>query len=125
MQLSFQLTQEPEWNDITLDWLQEYITQHFDLSFKRKEKWSYYNPQTDKTENIEEIECVIKNVCLSFHISIVDLKEYTWWNNPLLVHFDMHKTKGDYQGLGFCVNNMNDFKKSLIDIIEKFKSWTC
>ena len=123
MQLSFQLTQEPEWNDITLDWLQEYITQYSGLEFKRKDLWNYYNPQTDKNEEVEEIECVIKNVCLSFHISETNHPEI--WTNPILVHFDLSKRKGDYEGLGFCVNNMNDFKKSLIDIIEKFKEWTC
>ena len=124
MQLSFQLTQEPEWNDITLDWLQDYITRYSDLSFKRKEMWSYYNPQTDKEEMIEEIECVIKNVILSFHISIVDIKEYIWWKNPVLVHIDLHKTKGDYEGLGFAVDNMKDFRNGLIDIVEKFKEWS-
>ena len=110
MQLSFQLIQEPEWNDITLDWLQEYITNYSDLKFIQKDNG---------------IECCLKKAVLRFSISIVDLKEYTWWNNPLLVHFDLSKRKGDYEGLGFAVNNIEDFKKSLIDIIEKFKSWTC
>ena len=124
MPLSFQLTQEPEWNDITLDWLQDYITRYSDLSFKRKEMWSYYNPQTDKEEMIEEIECVIKNVILSFHISVIDIKEYIWWKNPVLVHIDLNKRKGDYEGLGFAVDNMKDFRNGLIDIVEKFKEWS-
>jgi len=105
----FQL-QEPEWNDITINWLFEYLNANTDLKFNLKDN---------------NVECSVKNVVLNFYISSVDLKEYTWWTNSLLVHFDMHKIKGDYQGLGFAVDNMQDFKNRLNEIIEKFKSWTC
>lgn len=107
-QLSLFQPTEPEWNNITLDWLQEYITNYSDLKFIQKDNG---------------IECCLKKVVLRFSISIVDLKEYTCWTNPLLVHFDLHKNGGDYQGLGFAVDNMNNFRKNLIDIIEKFKIW--
>ena len=45
------------------------------------------------------------------------------WNNPVLVHFDLHKTCGDYQGLGWAVDNMSDFEKGVEEIIEKYKKW--
>lgn len=120
MQLGL-FTEFTEWNDINSDWLYEYLNTNTDLKFKRAEKWKYANYETGEIQEIEDIECSMKNITLSIHIGKTDNLHI--WTNPTLVHFHLHKNHGYYYGLGFAVDNMDKFKKSLNEMIEKFKSW--
>ena len=100
---------EINWNEITTEWLFDYLKNHYpELKWEIDNNW------------VEEVVTKTKKVVCGFYIGTSNCD---CWKNPILVHFDLHKTGGDYQGLGFAVDNLKDFEKSVYEIIEKYKIW--
>ena len=112
-----------DWNNITTEWLFNYLKSNYPLNFKLGDKWYCNTPYDEEPQEIQEIKLETKKVICRIHKSTINLKEFTMWNNPVLVHFYLHKTGGNYQGYGFAVNNMPDFEKGVKEIIVNFNKY--
>lgn len=99
---------EPKWEDITTEWLLNYLqTEYPEMKFKLFED-----------EYIEQT--VGKKATCKFYITNGDI-DLSIWDNPLLIHLGVEQKYGSWSGMFRAVNNMKDFKNRLPMYIERCK----
>ena len=113
-QLSLFNTSDIGWNDITEDWLLNYLqSMYSDLKFAPTSGF-----------NDDEVwirQTASKNARLVLYIKRDnDLKI---WQNPTLVHLSVERRHHGYTGESVAVNNFDDFYKTLANYVKKFEEW--
>ena len=106
-QLKLFTSEFPEWKNITIEWLYDYLTSLYpEMNFKLVKKENYFD--TNKYFSIEQT--VYKKVELKFSIG-----EYnqcvTWCKNRNYISCYSMKLFGDWAGHGETFDNMEDFIK--------------
>ena len=95
----------PDWLSINNDWLLNYLNQYFpELKFRYEDDYI--------------AQSRYKGVELYFAVRKTDKLDI--WANPILIHLDVSKRKGNYEGQGLAVNNMSDFEEQLERFVVKF-----
>lgn len=100
--------EEPKWENITTEWLLNYLQSEYpEMRFQLFD------------DSIIE-QTVNKKATCKFHINNEDI-DLTIWDNPLLIHLGVLQKYDGWSGMGEAVNNINDFKKRLPMYIEQCK----
>lgn len=103
--------EEPEWINITTEWLLNYLQSEYpEMKFKL---FAY----ADGTNEIEQTFC--KKVICKF--SIENSADLDIWQNPVLIHMDTRKLYGNWGGFCEAVNSMEEFKSELPGYIKSCK----
>jgi len=114
LQLNLFTPSEPEWKDITIEWLFEFLNNRYrEMKFYIDRNSSYDGTPYIRQNLHEKIEC-------SFHIGEFDI-DVNWVKNRNYIGVSYGKCFGNYGQTSYPIDTMDEFKEYLPRVIEESK----
>lgn len=115
IQLSLFSINEPNFYDLTLNWLAEYLNTHYpEMKFKI---YKYFD---------EDVIGQTLSNKITFQFSIVDKNDDDkFWSRKekRYISVNANKKYGDFEGFGYGLDSIEEFKTELNILIPRCKEW--
>ena len=113
-QLKLFTVQEPLFEDVTNNWLLEYLQNEYpEMKFK---KYKYFDKEIVGATYSPK-------VFLSFKVVRRAEKEYWCRKTDVYISINGQKNYGSFEGFGYGVDSIEEFKKDALNVVERCKKW--